>query len=81
MRELVAIPEGNVTLLPLDDLIVEIERLRPVLAAAKAFVSHVPPDDCTHGCWFAGIDEYVKKRRKLELELQAAVEAAERSEV
>ncbi len=64
----------------IDDLSIEIERLRPVLAAARAFVAHVPPDDCTDGCWFAGIDEYVKKRRELELELQAAVEAAGRSE-
>ncbi len=63
----------------IDDLIVEIERLRPVLAAAKAFVAHVPPADCTHGCWFAEIDEYVKKRRQLEAALTAAVEAVEGS--
>ncbi len=63
----------------IDDLSVEIERLRPVLTAARAFVSHVPPDDCTHGCWFAEIDEYVKLRRKLEDALIAAVEAVERS--
>lgn len=54
----------------------EIERLRAVLAAAKAFVAHVPPTDCV--LWTcAEMQAYCDKRLALEAALEAAVVAAE----